>query len=433
MTTKPNIILFITHDQGQFLGCYDTPTTPNSLHTPNLDKLAKDGIRFTNNFCTAPQCSPSRGSILTSLYPHQHGLMGLVNRGWNLPDSNKTLPMFLRERGYSTHLVGLQHETNFPEKLGYDTMSKRTKDYKYNINKIENNFLNFIEMHKADDKPFYANFGTIETHRPFRAWAEPVKADNVEVPPFLPDHEMIRKDLSEFYGTIEKVDDLIGKIIDRLHDTNLFENTLFIYTTDHGSAFPRSKCTLYDPGIKTLLLMNLTTSGLFSGGKVYDQMINNMDLLPSLVDLAGGKPPRNIEGKSILPLLNGEIDEFRNKIFAEKTYHELYDPIRCLRTQRYKMIYNFEPLDTLYQIPADVLMDLSGQYMKERYNHPRVAEELYDLHKDPNETTNLINDPEFKNTGNELKEELFKWLRRTNDPILEGKVIPQKGTNFKYN
>lgn len=432
MKKKPNIILFITHDQGQFLGCYNTPETPNSLYTPNLDKLAGSGIRFTNTFCTAPQCSPSRGSIQTSLYPHQNGLMGLTNRGWNLPESNKTLPMYMKELGYSTHLVGLQHETNFPEKLGYDTMSKRTKDYKYNINKIEKDFLQFIDTHESDKKPFYANFGTIETHRPFRAWADPVDPEDVEVPPFLPDHEMIRKDLGEFYGTIEKVDVLIGKIIDKLEDTKILDKTLFIYTTDHGSAFPRSKCTLYDPGIKTLLLMNLPSSELFSGGKVYDQMLSNIDLLPTLVDLVSGKPPKNIEGESFFPLLKGKTNEFRNRIFAEKTYHELYDPIRCMRTKDFKMIYNFEPLDTLYQIPQDILKDLSGQYMKERYNYPRVTEELYDLERDPNELINLAENPEFEPIVGTLKKDLFNWMKYTNDPLLFGKIPKQRSASFTY-
>ncbi len=108
---KPNIVLFITHDQGQYIGCYDSPQTPNSLNTPNIDKLAKEGVRFTNNFSTAPLCSPSRGSIQTSKYPHQNGLMGLVNRGWTLPEYNKTLPMYLNDNGYSTHLLNLQHES----------------------------------------------------------------------------------------------------------------------------------------------------------------------------------------------------------------------------------------------------------------------------------------------------------------------------------
>jgi arylsulfatase A-like enzyme len=432
MNEKPNIILFITHDQGQFLGCYNSPQTPNSLNTPNLDKLAKDGVRFTNHFCTAPQCSPSRGSIQTSLYPHQNGLMGLANQGWNLPITNKTLPMYMKELGYTTHLVGLQHETNFPETLGYDTMSKRTKDYKYNINKIENDFLQFIETHKNDEQPFYANFGTIETHRPFRAWADPVSPDDVLVPPFLPDHEMIREDLGEFYATIEKVDLLIGEIIDMINISKLSEKTLFIYTTDHGSAFPRSKCTLYDPGIKTLLLMNMPSSELFSGGKVYNQMLSNIDLLPTLVELAGGKPPSNIEGKSIMPMLKGKINDFRTEIFAEKTFHELYDPIRCIRTKRYKMIYNFEPLETLYQIPIDILKDFSGQYMKDIYNHPRVTEELYDLENDPNEVINLAKHPDFEQVLDTMKKALFDWIKLTNDPILYGKISKQESSKYKY-
>lgn len=432
MRKRPNIIFFITHDQGEFLGCYNSLQTPNSLNTPNLDKFAENGIRFTNNFCTAPQCSPSRGSIQTSLYPHQNGLMGLANRGWNLPDTNKTLPIYLKELGYTTHLVGLQHETNFPEKLGYDTMSKRTKDYKYSINKIENDFLQFIETHKNDNKPFYANFGTIETHRPFRAWADPVSPNNVEVPPFLPDHEMIREDLGDFYGTIEKVDRLIGKVIDKLIDSKLSENTLFVYTTDHGSAFPRSKCTLYDPGIKTLLLMNMPSSELFSGGKVYEQMLSNIDLLPTFIELAGGVSPSGIEGKSIIPLLKGEINEFRTKIFAEKTFHELYDPIRCIRTTKYKMIYNFEPLDTLYQIPIDILKDLSGQYIKDKYNHPRVVEELYNLENDPNEIINLADNLEFEHVLVSMKKKLFDWIKYTNDPIFYGKIPKQDSSTYNY-
>ncbi len=432
MTTKPNIILFITHDQGQFLGCYDTPTTPNSLQTPNLDKLAKEGIRFTNHFCTAPQCSPSRGSIQTSLYPHQNGLMGLSNRGWNLPETNKTLPMYLKELGYTTHLVGLQHETLKPETLGYDTLGKRGKYFKHVTNKLDSQFVDFLSNHKDDSKPFYANFGTFEVHRPFSLFGTPVPTSSVIIPPFLPNNESIRKDLSEFYGAIQRTDETIGKIRNYMEDIGLIENTLFIYTTDHGSAFPRSKCTLYDPGIKTLLLMNLPSSEIFSGGNVVDASVSTIDLLPTLIDIGEGTPPKNIEGKTIVPLLKNEVSEVRKEIHAEKTYHELYDPIRCIRTEYYKYIYNFEKLDTLYQIPIDILMDYSGQYMKDYINEPRPTEELYDLRCDPNESVNLAESSEYKNIRNDLKERLFNWLKTTEDPILKGRIPKQESANFNY-
>ena len=426
MPTKPNIILFISHDQGQFLGCYDTPATPNSLQTPNLDKLAKDGIRFTNYFCTAPQCSPSRGSIQTSLYPHQNGLMGLVNRGWSLPSSNKTIPMYLRESGYSTHLIGLQHEARDVNTLGYDSFSKRMKDYKYDTDRMFSEYESFLENHRNDEKPFYLNIGTIEIHRPFIIWSQANDNYSVKVPPFLPDNDKVRKDLSLFYGIINPVDEAIGKIIEVLERTGLREKTLFIYTTDHGSPFPRAKCTLYDPGIKTLLIMNCSNQILFKGGKVFDQMISNIDLMPTLLDFIGAEIPENIEGKSFLPVLKDPTVLFRSEIFTEKNFHEIYDPLRSVRTKEFKYIRNFEPSEYLYQIPLDIERGLSGQGLKDKIKMKRANEELYDLKNDPNEDTNLINDLAYEAVIIELRQALTNWMKKTNDPLLKGKIKDER-------
>ena len=429
---KPNIILFITHDQGQFLGCYSSPQTPNSLETPNLDKIAKNGIRFTNYFCTAPQCSPSRGSIQTSLYPHQNGLMGLVDRGWSLPKEFKTMPMYLKELGYSTHLIGLNHESRYPSNLGFDTMTERffskrgrENNFLYNCNLVEKESKKFLEDHKNNEKPFYVSIGVEEVHRPFKIWADPVDPNSLNVPPFLPDNEIVRKELSEFYGAINRVDLTIERIISMLEDTGLNENTLFIYTTDHGSPFPRAKCTLYDPGIETILLMHHPNLDTFSNGKVINGLLSNIDLLPTLIDYIGGEIPKNIEGKSFLPLLKQEQTELRSEIYVEKTYHEIYDPIRGIRTNNYKYIRNFEKLDTLYQMPSPVLMAPSGKYMKNFYNYPRSTEELYDLRKDPLEKTNVINKTEYQEIASDLRKRLFIWLKATNDPILKGKIPKQ--------
>ena len=419
---KPNIILFITHDQGQFLKCYNTEKTPNSLQTPNLDKLAKDGIRFTNYFCTAPQCSPSRGSIQTSLYPHQNGLMGLVNRGWSLPTSNKTIPMYLREAGYSTHLIGLQHEARDVKTLGYDSFSKRMKDYRYDTNRMFSEYESFLKNHKNDEKPFYLNIGTIEIHRPFIIWSQANDKISVKVPPFLPDNAITRKDLSLFYGIINPVDEVIGKIIEILEQTGLRENTLFIYTTDHGSPFPRAKCTLYDPGIKTLLLMNYPNRNLFNGGKVFDQMISNIDLMPTLLDFIGAEIPENIEGKSFLPVLKDPTIPFRSEIYTEKNFHEIYDPIRSVRTKEFKYIRNFEPSEYLYQIPLDIERGLSGQGLKDKIKMKRAEEELYDLKNDPDEITNLIDNPAYQTVLIKLRQKLVNWMKKTNDPLLQGKI-----------
>ena len=438
LRNKPNIISFITHDQGQFLGCYDSPQTPNSLSTPNLDQIADKGVKFTNYFCTAPQCSPSRGSIMTSKFPHQNGLMGLVNRGWTLPEDHKTLPMYLKQSGYSTHLIGLHHVSRNPKTLGYDTITERffskkgiEIDFLYNCKLVEEESFKFFDTHKNDENPFYLSIGVEEVHRPFKQWADPVEIESVKVPPFLPDNEIIKKELAQYYGAINRVDITIGKIINKLQETGLKENTLFIFTTDHGSPFPRAKCTLYDPGIKTILIIYQPESGLFSGGKIIKSLLSNIDYLPTLLDLIGAKIPEDIEGKSILPILKDEKEEIRTEIFAEKTFHELYDPIRGIRTHKYKYIRNFEKLETLYQIPAPMLMAPSGKYIKKYYEKPRRDEELYDLEKDPNEKINVIDDPTYKDITFNLKNKLLDWMKKTHDPILKGRIASPPNWKIK--
>jgi len=426
MAKKPNIILFITHDQGQFLGCYDSPQTPNSLRTPNLDSLAEEGVRFVNHFCCAPQCSPSRGGIQTSKYPHQNGLMGLVNRGWTLPESNKTIPMFLRDNGYITHLIGFQHEVRDVKTLGYDTVSKRVFEHKYSCQTLESEYFKFLMNHRNDDKPFFLCIGTPEVHRPFVIFGKPVNPSRVKVPPYLPDNIKVRKDLAEFYGSIEAVDGVIGRILRCLEVTGLKDDTLFVYTTDHGEAFPRAKCTLYDPGIKTLLLMSWPQSDLFKGGKTIESLTNNIDLLPTLLDLVGAERPDNIEGVSILPVLSGVKKEIHEEIYTELTYHEIYNPIRCVRNQKFKYIRNFEASDTLYQLPKDIYGDYSGKVMKKRYKGTRPMEEFYDLENDPTEKINAIEDLEHTAIISEMKGKLDEWMRRTDDPLLKGRVLPQR-------
>ncbi|MGV9172325.1 MAG: sulfatase [Promethearchaeia archaeon] len=427
MIKKPNIILFITHDQGQFAGIYDSEKTPNSLNTPNIDRLGEEGIRFTNNFCTAPQCSPSRGAMQTSKYPHQNGLMGLVNRGWTLPASNKTIPMFLRENGYSTHLMGFQHEAHEVETLGYDTYSKRGPEPQYSCQMLIDDYIHFLKEHKDDEKPFFLCIGTPEVHRPYPVFGEGVDPDTVKMPSYLPDHELVREDLAEFYGSIHSVDKVIGKLSRAVKKLGLEDDTLFIYTTDHGEAFPRAKCTLYDPGIKILLLMKWPKSPLFSGGKVYDSLISNIDLLPTLLDMIGADRPKDLEGKSYLPLLKGETQDIREEIYTEKTYHEIYHPIRSVRTKRYKYVKNFEKLKTLFHMPKDIYKDGSGKVMRNYYVKSSCPpEEFYDLKKDPHEKKNSINHPEYQEKIKELKQKLQKWMEKTDDPLLRGKVRPQE-------
>ena len=337
----------------------------------------------------------------------------------------------VKENGYTTHLLGFQHESLNAYTLGYDTVSKRGPEIQYSCKRMENDYLKFFDEHKNDDKPFYVCIGAVEVHRPFRAWAEPVDPEIVKIPPYLPDHHNIKKDLAELYGKIHTVEYTIGRILYQLETNDLRENTLFIYTTDHGEAFPRAKCTLYDPGIKTLLLMSWQNSDIFTKGKVINQMISNIDLLPTLLALIGSEIPENIEGRSFLPILSDHNQPFRKEIYIEKTFHEIYDPLRGIRTENHKYILNFEKIKTPYQIPADFKRSSSWRYMKKIFNTPRSEEELYDLNRDPNEMINLRDDSNYKEILKELNQKLFNWMKITNDPILKGRIKDQRKNSPK--
>ena len=228
---------------------------------------------------------------------------------------------------------------------------------------------------------------------------------------------------------------MIGKIIKSLESNGLLEETLFIFTTDHGIALPRAKCTLYDPGIKTALIMSQPSSNLFNQGRVFDCMVSNIDLLPTILKHIGTEIPKNIEGRSFLPVLKGEKTIFRKKIFTEKSWHDIYDPIRAIRTEKFKYIKNYERIETQYLLPLDISLSTRiGRYiqkqMKDTFEISRAEEELYDLENDPNELTNLISDPAYYKTVSEMRTKLNDWMERTNDPLLKGKIPHPKGQKY---
>ena len=168
------------------------------------------------------------------------------------------------------------------------------------------------------------------------------------------------------------------------------------------------------------------------GGKIIQSLTNNIDLLPTILNLIDAKTSSDIEGKSFLPILSGEKKEINDEIYTEITYHEIYNPIRSVRTQNYKYIRNFEPSITLYQIPKDIYGDYSGKVMKKKYKVPRPMEEFYDLERDPLEKMNLINDSNYSEVISDLQKKLDDWMRKTNDPLLVGKVKSQKNVLINY-
>ncbi|TYL38628.1 sulfatase [Natronococcus pandeyae] len=445
--SPPNVVLIHCHDLGKYLGCYGA-----AVDTPRLDELAGSGVRFDRHFVTAPQCSPSRSSLVTGRHPHQNGMLGLAHADWEIDPEERLLPTSLSEAGYETHLFGLQHVTNYPDRLGYDRIHAEkplTADAPPAVHEtarardVADNVAGFLS---ADhDDPFFASVGFFELHRvegengfdfDGERYDTPVP-DEVEPLSFLPDRPGIRSDIAEVQGMLGALDDGVGTILDALERTGLTDDTLVVFTTEHGLAFPRAKGCCFDPGIEAALLMRYP--GVLEEGRVVDDLVSNVDVFPTLLDFADAPIPDDIAGRSFEPLLtggdgahetgdggDGGRGEYtpRDRVFAGMTWHDRYNPIRAIRTKRWKYVRNFWHLPEIY-LTRDIYESAAGREVREVYYcEQRPYVELYDLENDPFERTNLADDPEHADVCDRLREELLEWMETTDDPLLEGPVLP---------
>ncbi len=416
-SNSPNILFMICHDLGQYLGCYGY----EDARTPNIDRFAREGMQFWKSFCCAPQCSPSRAGLWTGRYPHANGVVGLAHY-WFQNDLNPDEVHFSHmaaEAGYETVLFGIQHETPDPEnRLGYDQIHP-TKP----AQEMANSVAEFLGARSENAPPFFLNIGTFEPHRPFpHEGVDPLPPEDMLIPAPLPDIPEVRESLSDFEASTVTVDTAFGVILEALDASPFAGNTLVIFTADHGIPFNRCKMSLYDRGLEVPFLMR--GPGLPSGAQDHLHMISNIDVLPTLLDLIGLSHPPNLHGRSFAPLLKGQAYDPTHMIFAEMTYHTYYDPVRCVRTPKWKLIANFECAPEQMPSPdfqnngkgyteTSIAMGLTGY-------HPPY--ELYDLEADPNELRNLADDEAFQDVLHELRLSLRNWMQQTGDPLLEGPV-----------
>jgi N-sulfoglucosamine sulfohydrolase len=416
MPQPPNILLIHTHDTGRYLGCYG-----EDVATPNIDALASQSTQFDNYFATAPQCSPSRASVLTGLYPHRCGMLGLAHLGWRLSENVPTLPRILAEAaGYDTVLFGVQHEAGDGRELGYQETQRTEMPQRAQV--VAPAFAEYLTEREdlANCRPFFASVGFWETHRPFdEAIYGPDPAPRV--PPYLPDTPGSRTELAQFRGLLQAVDDGVGTILAALDRTQFARDTLVIFTSDHGMAFPRAKGTLYDAGLGIPLLIRWPDR--VPAGARSEELTSNVDLLPTILELAGSETGGDFDGRSFAGrLLGNDGKPEREEIFAELTWHDRYSPVRAVRTRRWKYIRHFEDGPQVY-LPVDVHRGLAGQDVRESYyasQHP--PEELYDLDSDPLETENLAARKEHAAVFAQLRSRLENSMERTGDPLLRGPV-----------
>jgi arylsulfatase A-like enzyme len=422
---RPNIIMMITDDLGwKDLSCYGNP----DINTRNIDKMAEDGVKFTNAFVVSSSCSPSRAALITGQYPHTNGVTALthLHPGKSLRPFYQTLPSILKEAGYNTANTGWDHVSPFlplawygyQERLTYNGL-RRLEWYSDDTKRV----IDFLQRNK--DNRFYLEMQFNDSHRledgQFVFDKEfPVDPKKVNVPEYwaLPDWPEIREDVARYYSQTLKIDKLIGEVMAELERLGLADNTLVVFMSDNGPPYPGSKKTLYDRGTGTPIIMRWPRG--IKAGMTIEALANSIDIMPSILNAAGFDIPKDIQGRSYWPLVTGAASgEYQGAIFTEMTTHVDKMPCRAARTTEWKYIRNYSSsaigLDLLKQTEwANRLCELPNQPWK----RPRVQEELYYLKIDPNEQKNLAEDPNYKADLDRMRTLLDDHMRLTKDPYL---------------
>jgi N-sulfoglucosamine sulfohydrolase len=418
-SAHPNILYLHSHDTGRYVQPYG-----HQVPMPNVQALADQGVLFRHAFCAAPTCSASRACLLTGQYSQTNGMMGLAHRGWSLRDYSHHIVHTLHDAGYSSVLIGEQHISKDPEAIGYDEV------FKIPTTRVETVAPLAMEVLKTgrERRPLFLSVGFFETHREFLGPGSLRDVHYSLVPANLPDTPEVRADMAGLKASARSLDHGVGLVLNALDSAGMGDDTLVIFTTDHGMPFPGAKATLYDRGLGVMLIMRGPYP--FDGGRVIDSLVSHIDIFPTLCDFLGLDRPDFLQGVSLLPLLHGDVTAARGEIFAGSTWHAAYEPQRAIRTPRYKYIRRWGDKRTpvLPNTDDGPSKDLLLRYgWAEREIPP---EQLFDLVFDPNEANNLAFDPAHQETLVELRERLELWMRETNDPLLSGRVDPPPGVEL---
>ena len=450
-----NIVMFVVEDQGSDAGCYGNA----AIQTPHLDALAKDGTRFDYAFCTTASCSASRSVILTGLHNHANGQYGHQHsyHRFHTKDSAVSLPTWLSKAGYRTARIGKYHVA--PEEIyPFDQHLTGNQGGSRNPVSMAEKCQPFINKDKS--RPFFLYFCTSDPHRgggyanelPYKPnrfgnnqTYEGVKEliydpQEVLVPDYLPDSPECRAELAQYYQSVSRIDQGLGRLVQILKEADQYENTLILYLSDNGIAFPGAKTTLYEPGMRLPLIVRSPDQS--KRGIATDAMVSWTDLTPTLLDFAGidlsrlehnnsrgERAPYAFHGRSFLSILEKEKALEWDYVFASHTFHEItmYYPMRVIRTRQFKYTLNlahqlpYPFASDLYEAPtwqAAVKDGMDGLYGKRRIGDyiQRPRHELYNMEADPAEIENLASNPEFERTLINLQDRLRAFQEASGDP-----------------
>jgi arylsulfatase A-like enzyme len=453
-TRKPNILWIVVEDMSPHWSCYGETT----IQTPNIDRLAAEGVLFRNAFVTSPVCSPSRSAMITGMYQttigahhHRSSWPGSKIR---LPEQIKLLPEYFKQHGYYTSNGGPKTTVYHADLVSQDRKLGKT-DYNFVWEQAiydDNDWKN-----RKPGQPFFAQIQLRGGKYRGVEVADPVDPAKVKLPPYYPDHTVMREDWARYLNSVIHLDNQVGKILERLEDEGIVDNTVVFLWTDHGISHARGKQFLYDEGMRVPLIIRwpapletrkeqaLTGRGVVKPGTVRKDLVSHIDIVAASLRMAGIDVPDYMDGRPLF----GAGYKPREYVFAARDRcDETLDCIRCVRTKRYKYIRNFYPnrphlqhnrykdnkqiIKTMRTLFAEGKLDLvQGRVLAPT----RPPEELYDLENDPHEINNLAGLGEYKTLLNQMRLRLKRWMLESGDvgliPEPELEVLAKKyGTKY---
>jgi N-sulfoglucosamine sulfohydrolase len=408
--SRPNIVWIVGEDMGPELGCYSDA----QAQSPNIDRLAAEGARFTRCFTHAPVCAPSRSGLITGMYPTTIGTHHMRSKLIAPPLAFTT---WLRRAGY---FVAWPGKTDFNFDVPPDAFDS-TADWTKNLPRQPFfAYVNFVDSHESSIrmkdkyKSFTAGLNPDERHDPAK----------ISVPPYHPDTPEVRRDLANYYDLVTAVDHKVGRVLQFLEAQGVAQNTVVFLTGDHGRGLPRSKRWVYDSGIHVPLIVRWP--GQLKPGSLREDLVCFIDFAPTVLALAGAEIPSTLQGQVFL---GPKAAPERKYVFAARDrMDETFDRIRAVRSKHYAYIRNFHPelpyaqrieyAEEMPTLQAWRRLNEQGKLLgpqKLFFAPSKPAEELYDVNADPHEIHNLADSPAHRSVLKEMREALENWMEQTHD------------------
>jgi len=426
---RPNVVVITTDDMGVEIGAYGD----RQAITPFIDKLAVEGVLFKNAYCTQSSCSPARSSILTGLYPHQNGQIGLEQFGYTMRRGIPTFFTRLKSAGYYTGWFGKVHVGPADEIEASWDVHPFGAPFTTKVEKMAGWAEGFIK--EAGERPFLLYYNLVDPHAPFHDQIEgipekPRGPDDVTPWPWLGVSGARANQLvASYFNCVERADRGIGFLMEVLERTGKADNTLVIFTSDGGAGFPRAKTHNYNAGAQIPFIVRWP--GKIKAGQQREELVSLVDIFPTILEACGLPPPGNLPGASVLPLCRGESIDWRDVVFTEHTAHcpHQYFPRRAAFDGRYLLIWNLEGGSRKNPFPegdvrSKVIIDLVHQKLPGSEMAAAVDRaiappefELIDLQNDPAELRNLADNPEYAPLLEKLYQRIQRWQEETADPL----------------